>query len=70
MYRVDMYLWVCEAVVVEGMSIREASRTSWLHRNTMRKVLAYSVPPGYRRQGPTKGPNPSTSSVGALHRGH
>ena len=36
--------------MVEGMSIREASRVFGLHRDTVRKMLAYSVPPGYRRQ--------------------
>ena len=32
------------------MSIREASRVFGLHRDTVRKMLAYSAPPGYRRQ--------------------
>ena len=50
MYRVDVYLPVRRAVMVEGMSIREASRVFGLHRDTVRKMLAYSVPPGYRRQ--------------------
>ena len=38
--------------MVEGMSIRETARTFGLHRDTVRKMLAYSVPPGYRRQSP------------------
>ena len=50
MYKVDIYLRVRRAVMVEGMSIREAARTFGLHRDTVRKMLAYSVPPGYRRQ--------------------
>ena len=50
MYKVDVYLWVRRAVMVEGMSIREAVRVFGLHRDTVRKMLAYSVPPGYRRQ--------------------
>ena len=50
MYKVDIYLRVRRAVMVEGMSIREAARTFGLHRDTARKMLAYSVPPGYRRQ--------------------
>ena len=50
MYRVDVYLRVRRAVMVEGMSIRETARTFGLHRDTVRKMLAYSVPPGYRRQ--------------------
>ena len=29
-----------------GMSVREASRVFGLHRDTVRKMLAYSVPPG------------------------
>ncbi len=62
MYKVDVYLRVRRAVMVEGMSIREAARTFGLHRETVRKMLAYSVPPGYRRQSPPKRPDPSTSS--------
>ena len=27
-----------------------------LHRNALRKILAYSVPPGYRRQSPPRRP--------------
>ena len=49
MYKVDVYLQVRRAVLVEGMSIREASRVFGLHRDMVRKMLAYSVPPGYRR---------------------
>ena len=36
----------------------------------VRNAVAYSVPPGYRRQTPPRRPNPSTSSGGALHRRH
>ena len=50
MFQVDVYLRVRRSVMVEGMSIREASRMFGLHRDTVRKMLAYSVPPGYRRQ--------------------
>ena len=50
MYQVESYLRVRRAVMVEGMSVREASRVFGLHRDTVRKMLAYSVPPGYRRQ--------------------
>ncbi len=50
MYKVDVYLRVRRAVMVEGMSIREASRVFGLHWDTVRKILFYSVPPGYRRQ--------------------
>ena len=56
MYSVDVYLRIRRAVMVEGMSIREASRVFGLHRDTVRKMLAYSVPPGYRRKGPPRRP--------------
>ena len=68
MYKVDVYLRVRRAVMVEGeLSIREAAREFGLHRDTVRKMLAYSVPPGYRRQTPPRRPNPSTSSGGGIH---
>ena len=56
MYRVDVYLRVRRAVMVDGMSMREAARVFGLHRDTVRKMLAYSVPPGYLRQSPPKRP--------------
>ena len=56
MFRVDVYLRVRRAVVVEGMSIREASRVFGLHRDTVRNMVAYSVPPGYRRHSPPSRP--------------
>ena len=31
--------------MVDGMSIREAAREFGLHRDTVRKMLKYSVPP-------------------------
>ena len=42
--------------MVEGMSMREAARVFGLHRDTVRKMLSYSVPPGYRRRSPPKRP--------------
>ena len=56
MYKVDVYLRVRRAVMVNGMSVREASRVFGLHRDTVRKMLAYSAPPGYRRKGPPHRP--------------
>ena len=56
MYSVGVYLRVRRAVMVEGMSIREASRVFGLHRDTVRKMLAYSVPSGYRRKIPPHRP--------------
>ena len=56
MYQVDVYLRVRRAVIVDGMSIREVSRVFGMHRDTVRKILAYSVPPGYRRETPPQRP--------------
>ena len=46
----ELHLRVRRACMVDGMSTREASRVFGLHRDTVRKMLAYSVPPGYRRR--------------------
>ena len=70
MYYVEMYVRVRRACMVEEMSVREASRMFGLHRDTVRKMLAYSVPPGYWRQSPPRRPNPSTSSGGPPRRRH
>ena len=56
MYKVVIYLRVRKACFVEGMSVREAARVFGLHRDTVRKMLEYSVPPGYRRQRPARRP--------------
>ena len=47
---------VRRACMVEGMSIQEAARVFGLHRDTVRKMLMYSVPPGYRRERPPRRP--------------
>ncbi len=62
MYTVDLYRRVRRAHFVEGMSIREAARVFGLHRDTVNKMLEYSVPPGYRREQPPRRPKliPST----------
>ena len=41
---------VRRSVTVEGNSERETARLYGLARETVRKMLRYSVPPGYRRQ--------------------
>ena len=56
MYRVDLYARVGRACRVEGMSTREASRVFGLDRKTVRKMLSFSVPPGYRRGKPPRRP--------------
>ena len=53
--------------MVDGMSTREAARVFGLHRDTVRKMLAYAMPPGYRRQTPPRRPKlePYTGSLTA-----
>ena len=68
MYYVELYARVRRTCMVEGMSVREASRVFGLHRDTVRKMLAYSAPPGYRRQNPLRRPKlePFTGVIGAI----
>jgi transposase len=49
MFRVELYGAVRRAVMVDGLSHREAARRFGVHRNTISKMLQYSAPPGYRR---------------------
>ena len=71
MFTVEMYVRVRRACMVEGMSVREASRVFGLHRDTVRKMLAYSVPPGYRRKSPPRRPklDPFTGVIDAILEG-
>ena len=66
MYKVELYARVRRACMVEGMSTREAARVFELHRDTVRKMLEYSVPPGYRRQSPPRRPKPESTEGGRL----
>ena len=52
----EFYLRVRRACHVEGMSIREAARVFGLHRDTVRKMLTFSLPPGYRWNVPAARP--------------
>ena len=52
MYGVELYAAVRLAVVDEGLSHREAARRFGLDRRTVKKMLRYSAPPGYRRSRP------------------
>ena len=56
MYTVELYGRVRRAHFVEGMSIRQVARMFNLHRSTVKKMLEYSVPPGYQRQQPPRRP--------------
>ena len=53
---VDLYARVRYACHVEGLSQREAARRFGIHRNTVRKMLTFSVPPGYQRTKPPMRP--------------
>jgi transposase len=56
MYSVEMYQRIRRACHVDGMSIREASEFFGIHRKTVRKILSFSVPPGYQRSRPIRYP--------------
>jgi transposase len=56
MYTVELYARVRRAVRVEGRSQRQVAREFGLARKTVRKMLAYSAPPGYQRQKPVRRP--------------
>jgi len=52
---VDLYRKV-RLACAEGMSQREAARHFNISRDSVRKMMAFSVPPGYRRTAPVKRP--------------
>jgi len=56
MYSVEIYQRIRRACHVEGLSIREAARQFWVHRKTVKKMLGFSIPPGYQRTLPVKRP--------------
>ena len=56
MYTVDLYLRVRLACHVGGLSQREAASRFGIARETVRKMLRHSEPPGYRRRQPPKRP--------------
>ena len=52
----EIYGRVRRAVRVEGKSQRAVAREFGLSRDTVRKMLEYAVPTGYRRQQPVRRP--------------
>jgi transposase len=56
MYSVELYGRVRRAVFVEGKSQRAVAQEFGVARETVRKMLRYSAPPGYRREQPVKRP--------------
>ena len=39
-------------VLIEGVSRRQILRETGMHRNTLKKILEHSEPPGYRQSQP------------------
>ena len=62
---VELYAQVRFAVQIEGVSRREAARRYGIDPRTVAKMLAFSVPPGYRRSRPA-----GASEAGSVHRDH
>ena len=56
MYSVELYAAVRLAVVEEGLSHHEAGRRFGIDRCTVKNMLSYSAPPGYRRTKPVRRP--------------
>ena len=52
----EIYGRIRRAVLVEGKSERAVAREFGVARETVRKMLRYAVPPGYRRKEPPKRP--------------
>jgi hypothetical protein len=53
---VELYGQIRRAVFVEGLSRREVARRFGIDPRTVAKMLAFSVPPGYRRGKPPARP--------------
>ncbi|MFQ5563377.1 MAG: IS21 family transposase [Parvularculaceae bacterium] len=68
MYGMRLYEQIRVAVFLDGMSRREASAKFGVHRDTVKKALCHSVPPGYRRSNPVRRPKigPFTGVVDAI----
>lgn len=63
----DMEWWesVRRRVLVEGVSKRQVMRETGIHWETLRKILAFSSPPGYRLAKPRGEPKIVTIAVAA-----
>ena len=62
---VELYARVRFAVQIEGVSQREAARRFGIDPRTVAKMLAFSVPPGYRPE-----PAVSATEAGPVYRDH
>ena len=52
----DIYRRVRQAHYRDGKSIRQTAQLFGIHRSSVRKMLQYSVPPGYQRKAPPHRP--------------
>ena len=68
MYTVDLYLRVRLACHVDGLSQREAASRFGIARETVRKMLRHSEPPGYRRRQPPKRPKLAVPPINSVRR--
>jgi len=50
MYPVELYLKVRQHCLTDGNSERQTAKDFGISRNSVRKMLMYSKPPGYRRK--------------------
>jgi len=68
MYQVGLYRQVRQAYYRDGAGVRKISRVYGLHRDTIRKMLRFSVPPGYQRKSPPRKPklDPFTGVIDAI----
>src|SRR5512135_972883 len=65
---VELYAQVRYAVQIDGVSRREAARRYGIDPRTVAKMLAFSVPPGYRRSRPPARPklDPFTEIIDSI----
>jgi transposase len=50
MFTVELYAAIRRAIMIAGLSRREAARRFGVHRITITKMVQFSAPPGYRRR--------------------
>jgi transposase len=68
MFKVELYGRVRRAVLVDGVSQRSVAREFGISRKPVRKMVSFSVPPGYRREQPIRRPKrgPWIGVIGAI----
>ena len=65
MKTMDDYVRVRQMHEIEGLSLREISRQTGMHRDTIKKIIEEGAPPGYRRRQLPKRPvlGPFTAKI-------